>query len=109
MPTDVASRPLFFHPELTLQAAKNSRQQIPHRLKPVRDEKNKGLVTAHLKVRPFKTYRTHLVSATCLVERDLLFVSQLLTASGYPADEILQTSRFSFSPNQHQPRLCHHT
>ncbi|MGB8888849.1 MAG: hypothetical protein WCC87_19120 [Candidatus Korobacteraceae bacterium] len=35
-----------------------SQKQIPHRLKPVRDDKNRGLVTAHLEVRPFKTYRT---------------------------------------------------
>jgi hypothetical protein len=34
---------------------KNTEKQIPHRLKSVRDEKNKGLVTAHLKMRPFKS------------------------------------------------------
>ncbi len=28
---------------------------MSHRLKLVRDDKNEGLVTAHLKVRPFKT------------------------------------------------------
>src|ERR1035437_9392069 len=32
----------------------NSQTQIPRRLKPARDDKNKGLPTAHLKVRPFK-------------------------------------------------------
>src|SRR5664280_1386379 len=35
--------------------ANNSKKQIPHRLKSVRDDKNKGLITAHLKVRPFKS------------------------------------------------------
>ena len=36
---------------------KKAQQQIPHRLKPVRDDKHKGLVTAQLKLRPFKTSR----------------------------------------------------
>ena len=34
---------------------KNSEKQIPRRLKSARDDKNKGLVTAQLKLRPFKT------------------------------------------------------
>jgi hypothetical protein len=34
--------------------ADNSKKQIPHRLKSVRDDNNKGFATAHLKVRPFK-------------------------------------------------------
>jgi hypothetical protein len=29
-------------------------KQIPRRLKPARDDNNKGLQSAHLKVRPFK-------------------------------------------------------
>jgi hypothetical protein len=33
---------------------KNSEKQIPHRLKPVRDDKYKGLATAQLKLRPFE-------------------------------------------------------
>ena len=32
----------------------------PRRLKPPKDDKNKGLATAQLKLRPFKTYRTRL-------------------------------------------------
>ena len=37
-------------------------EQIPHRLKPVRDDKNKGLPAAYLKVRPFKSaiFNAHL-------------------------------------------------
>src|SRR5271165_1231907 len=34
---------------------KKSEKQIPRGLKPTRNDKNKGLVTAHLKVCPFKT------------------------------------------------------
>ena len=34
---------------------KKSEKQIPRGLKPTRNDKNKGLVTAHLKVRPFET------------------------------------------------------
>src|SRR5271165_7123263 len=34
---------------------KKSKTQIPHRLKSVRDDKNKGLATAQLKLCPFKT------------------------------------------------------
>jgi hypothetical protein len=33
---------------------KNSEKQIPRRLKSARDDKNKGLATAQLKLRPFK-------------------------------------------------------
>jgi hypothetical protein len=33
---------------------KNSKQQIPRRLKPPRDDKNDGDAAAYLKVRPFK-------------------------------------------------------
>jgi hypothetical protein len=35
--------------------AAEKQEQIPHRLKPVRDDKNIGLATAPMKVRPFKT------------------------------------------------------
>jgi hypothetical protein len=33
---------------------KNPKQQIPHRLKSVRDDKNKDVAKAQLKLRPFK-------------------------------------------------------
>ena len=51
----------IIHEDIALEGArlkrllKKSEQQIPHRLKSVRDDKYKGLTTAHLKVRPFKT------------------------------------------------------
>ncbi len=37
------------------------REQIPHRLRPVRDDKSKGLVTAQLKLRPFTACRIRLL------------------------------------------------
>jgi hypothetical protein len=37
------------------QAAEKFEKQIPRGLKPTRNDKNKGLVTAYPKVRPFKT------------------------------------------------------
>ncbi len=42
-------------PQRLNRLLKNPKQQIPRRLKPARDDKNKELVTAYLKVRPFKT------------------------------------------------------
>jgi hypothetical protein len=44
---------------------KKPEKQIPRGLKPARDDKNKELVTAHLKVRPFKTCGHRVFPATC--------------------------------------------
>jgi len=40
---------------------KNPEKQIPRRLKPARDDKNRGRVTAQLKLRPFKTARNRIL------------------------------------------------
>src|SRR5664279_1084664 len=42
---------------------KKSKPQIPHRLKSVRDDKYKRLMTAYLKVRPFKCGRKRVFSS----------------------------------------------
>ncbi|MGB8886757.1 MAG: hypothetical protein WCC87_08530, partial [Candidatus Korobacteraceae bacterium] len=57
-----------------------SEKQIPHRLKPVRDDKYKALVTAHLKVRPFKLHRTRLfqLSSRAYGPRELMKMSSSL-------------------------------